>query len=498
MMKSVSDLPLLDVFIVCMRIQVAFFVTLIRRNVITSPCSRLTLFATLIIITNLSPIHVEKDKLFEFFFLTALNSASSFVSNLPTIIILILTDRALVYIIHPLKELIFLVYRYSPVVSNDFLESNQSPAPSWNELPSNIICEIANLLPNYMDIKSLLAVCKQWNSVKLETTRPPFPLLMLSETLNTNLRSFFNLCDSKRYQLEISTFGGKRCWGSPHGWVVTLDPNSKAHLEHLEKGKQIILPSLNTIQTLAATEEWFLLIHKFIIFKQPSHESSFLVIAIFGPGISLAFVRVGEGAALNRRGQDEWVLVANPDNFKFKDVACFNDQIYGLCDNGTLVRIELDAPWSAEVQVVSPHPEDVWEPQKLYLVELSGNLFGVFRYGYYYPLKRRYETVSFLVYKFNFDASSWEEVTDLEDHAVFVGDGNSWCCPTITIPSRSNSIYFTDDNWDWQMYPGGAYGGCDVGLFDMATGVIQPLPFGEDNPSSYSRPIWVTTTMRLF
>ena len=106
--------------------------------------------------------------------------------------------------------------------------------------------------------------------------------------------------------------------------------------------------------------------------------------------------------------------------------------------------------------------------------------------------------MSFSVYKFNFDASSWEEVTDLEDHAVFVGDGNSWCCPTITIPSRSNSIYFTDDNWDWQMYPGDAYGGCDVGVFDMATGVIQPLPFGEDNPSSYSRPIWVTTTMRLY
>ena len=105
MMKSVSDLPLLDVFIVCMRIQVAFFVTLIRRNVIISPCSRLTLFVTLIIITNLSPIHVEKDKLYEFFFLTALNSASSFVSNLPSIIILILTDRALVYIIHPLTNL---------------------------------------------------------------------------------------------------------------------------------------------------------------------------------------------------------------------------------------------------------------------------------------------------------------------------------------------------------------------------------------------------------
>ncbi|XP_050245284.1 F-box protein At2g26160-like isoform X1 [Quercus robur] len=380
-------------------------------------------------------------------------------------------------------------------------ETNQAPAPSWDELPADMICEIAKLLPNFVDIKSLLTVCKQWNSVSPEITRPsfplPFPLLMLSKTLNTNWRSFFNLCDSKRYRLELSTFGGKRCWGSPYGWVVLLDPNSNAHLEHLGKGRQIILPSLNTIRTLAATEEWFRLIHKFIIFKQPSHESSFLVIAIFGPENSLAFVRVGEGAALNGRGQDEWVLVANPDEFKFKDVTCFNDQIYGLCDNGTLVRVELDA----EVQVVSPQPEDVWEPQKLYLVELFGNLFGVFRHGYYYPLKRRYETASFSVYKFNFDTPSWVEVRNgrgLEDHAVFVGDGNSWCCPTITISSSSKRIYFTDDNWDWQMCPGGEYGGCDVGVFDMKTREIQPLPFGEDNPSSYSRPIWVTTTMRLY
>ena len=146
-----------------------------------------------------------------------------------------------------------------------------------------MICEIANLLPNYMDIKRLLAVCKQWKSQSPEITRPPFPLLMLSKTLNTNLRSFFNLCDSKRYTLELSTFGGKRCWGSPHGWVVLLDLNSNAHLEHLEKGKQVMLPSLNTIRTLAATEDWFPLIHKFIIFKQPSHESSFLVMANFRP-----------------------------------------------------------------------------------------------------------------------------------------------------------------------------------------------------------------------
>ena len=102
----------------------------------------------------------------------------------------------------------------------------------------------------------------------------------------------------------------------------------------------------------------------------------------------LAFSRVGEGAALNRRGQGEWAIVNNSNNFK--DVARFKDQIYGLCDNGMLVRFELDASLSAEVQVIASHPskEDVGTPQKLYLMETSKYLYGVFRYEFYI-LQRR-------------------------------------------------------------------------------------------------------------
>ena len=274
---------------------------------------------------------------------------------------------------------------------------------------------------------------------------------MLSETPSTDNRGFFSLCDSNRYQLQLSEFCGKRCWGSPHGWVVTLGPDYETHLVHLMKRVRIALPPLNTIRRQAAREEWFHLVSKFILFKEPSNELLFLFIAIFGPMNLLAFARVGGGATLNRRGQGEWAFVTNSNNMKFKDVACFNGQMYGLCEKGMLVRFELDSSLSAEVQVISPHPEGVCEPQKLYLVESLDNLFGVFRHGFYISSERRHETVSFLVYKFNFSASAWEEVTDLKDHAVFVGDGNSWCFPTSTIPSKSNSIYFTDDHWDWHM-----------------------------------------------
>uniref|UniRef100_A0A2N9J3T6 KIB1-4 beta-propeller domain-containing protein n=1 Tax=Fagus sylvatica TaxID=28930 RepID=A0A2N9J3T6_FAGSY len=251
---------------------------------------------------------------------------------------------------------------YALVTSNGLV-------PSWSELPPDVICEIANQLPNFIDIKAIVAVCKPWRFACLETTtRPPFPWLMLSETLNTDIRSFFNLSDSRRYQLV----GGKRCWGTPHGWVGALGPDYETHLEHLDSRVRIALPPLHAIRRLAAREEWFRLVHKFILFKdsESGHELSFLVIAIFGPMNRLAFTRVGEVVALNRRGHGEWVIVTNLDYLKFKDVACFNDQIYGLCDNGILVRFDLDAPLSDGIEVIASQPptEDVGEPQKLYLV----------------------------------------------------------------------------------------------------------------------------------
>nr|POE86219.1 f-box protein skip23 [Quercus suber] len=497
MARSVSTTTILNVFKVFVYFQVALFITLTRGYFISTSSFRLTLFVTVLVLTFLSPAHAEKDlSLFEFF-VTILTSTSSFViSESPIIVILILTDSSLISNVKPWLER-FLVNPSSLGTSNNIgLESNGSQALILPEIPTDMIGEIANRLHAFRDFIAAAGVSRTWRSVCLRISRrPQLPWLMLSETLSTDMRHFFSLCDNNRYQLQLSEVQGKRCWGSPHGWVVTLGPDYETHLLHLIKGVQIALPPLNTIRRLAATEEWFRLVHKFILLKDPSQDSSLLVIAIFGPVNRLAFARV----AFDRRGQGQWAIVTNPDNLKFNDVACFNDQIYGLCDNGKLVRLELDAPLAAELQVIAPQPseEEVGMPQKLYLVETSENLYGIFRYGFHIPSKMRHETIYFLVYKLNFDALAWEEVTDLEDIAVFVGGGSSWCIPTSTILCKSKCIYFTDDNWEWQRYSGVAYGGRDVGVFNMAQRVIQRLPFGKDNPLFYSRPIWVTPTMRL-
>ena len=75
---------------------------------------------------------------------------------------------------------------------------------------------------------------------------------------------------------------------------------------HLITGNRINLPQ---IQILAPREEWFLRVHKVNLLKDPSDESTFLVIAIFGPMNSLAFTLVRLGAALNRRGEVSGLLL---------------------------------------------------------------------------------------------------------------------------------------------------------------------------------------------
>jgi hypothetical protein len=229
-MRLVTPLP--DFLRAGVFFQLAIFIaiSLTRRYVISSSSIRVTLLMMVLISAFLSPVQAgDQDMSFIESTLRILTSLSAFlISESPSIVILILTDKSVISIIQVRME------KFIPVHRTPSSSLQTSNYPNWSELPTDMIGEIVNRLPNFMDIKAIVAVCKSWRSAcsETETTRtPPFPLLMLSETLDDSntRRRFFNLCDSRRYQLELSTIRGKRCWGSPHGWVVTLGPDYEPH-----------------------------------------------------------------------------------------------------------------------------------------------------------------------------------------------------------------------------------------------------------------------------
>ena len=114
--------------------------------------------------------------------------------------------------------------------------------------------------------------------------------------------------------------------------------------------------------------------------------------AIFGPMVFAKVTSNRQGGALKRRGQGEWAIITNPTNLKFKDVAWFRGKIFRLCNNGTLMHCEHDEFELAKIVVFAFQPQDVMQPQNVYLIESSENLYGVFRYRNYIPSKLRHET----------------------------------------------------------------------------------------------------------
>ena len=129
-MSSVNVL-LVDFLKFGVHFQVAFFITLIRGYLISSSSFRLALFVTLLVLSTLSPVQVEKEvSLFDF--------TCFFVS----ILFFIVSDRFISFIIQPPRDRIFLDDRSPLVTSNSLLQSNQHHPPNWSNLPADMICEI--------------------------------------------------------------------------------------------------------------------------------------------------------------------------------------------------------------------------------------------------------------------------------------------------------------------------------------------------------------------
>ncbi|XP_022764262.1 uncharacterized protein LOC111309488 [Durio zibethinus] len=342
--------------------------------------------------------------------------------------------------------------------------------PNFDLLPDDVISKISNQFTSFEDVTALSGVCRPWRSACF------------------NMRctqSFFSFDRNKLYELKLPQAYGKRCHGSPHGWIVTMDSDLQVHLLHPISQAQLNLPKLNTIRNpigMPVAADPFRFIHKCILLK-PS-EDEFLVMVIFGPRHCLAFAKPGFV---------QWKTVVGVNDVQ--DLALFKGQIYAICGRGRVRRFESDDPESATKIIACYPPDDIVRVDKIYLLESSGELLAVFRNGSSNLFEKRCKTKSFLVYMLQFDvngdAEIWKRLNDIGDYALFVGEGNSWSIQSAKIPNcNSNRIYFTDDNWE-------QHGVHDIGVFYMVNQRIESLEFGSDSTRYHSRPIWFTPTLRF-
>ncbi|PSS15736.1 F-box protein [Actinidia chinensis var. chinensis] len=301
---------------------------------------------------------------------------------------------------------------------------------------------------------------------------------MLSDNQNSDIRSFFGLYRDKVYDLELPEARGRRCWGSPHGWLVTTGSDLKIQLLNpLTRACINLPPQLMFNIRFNIHREWYQFIHKAIIIKESNEE--FLVMAIYGPYKDLAF---------SRPGYSSWVNVEDSSNYRFIDVVFFKGQIFALCDGGSLVVVDINAPGPLKVVcIASPPNQYAWE--QLYLVESSGNLLVVYRY-------ERHEPINVEVYKFDLNALEWMKLDDLGNLALFVGDNYSMSISSSSISNcKFNCIYFIGDSVEqWWAYDESCIGR-NTGVYSMVDGTVEPFFFGADYPSYYSCPNWVTPAL---
>uniref|UniRef100_A0A5B7BKM4 KIB1-4 beta-propeller domain-containing protein n=1 Tax=Davidia involucrata TaxID=16924 RepID=A0A5B7BKM4_DAVIN len=354
----------------------------------------------------------------------------------------------------------------------------------WSHLPYDLVLFIANKLHSVEDFLAFSAVCHSWRLVYLNKSWTPsrqVPWLMLDENHTSEfIRGFFNIYKNKMHKLRLPEAHDRRCWGSSHGWLITIGHDLEIRLLNPITQASINLPPQSTFENrISVKVDWYVFIHRATVFKI---QDELVTMAIYG-NHSLAFCRPGDSL---------WTTVQISTYFLFINVVCYRNQVFALSIMGTLVLVEIDGPDPPRAIYMASPPKDEKHWQQIYLVESSRDLLMVFCYEA--NSAYRHKLVKFRVYKFDFDSREWTILESLGDCVLYVDDshctsGHAW------DDFECNSIYFAQDNLDWWLTHAQKFVGYYMGVYRMKDKSTEIFCLGEDPPSHYISPIWVTPTL---
>lgn len=332
----------------------------------------------------------------------------------------------------------------------------------------------------------------------------PAAWLMLPSDENeddTPTRCFLNLTEQKLYKINnvFEPLVDAWCVGSSHGWVMLLDEKANPHLINPFSNAWIPLPSFPTELKPPVCEAYFLeSLRKHFIAKSVllfDDNRNFTVVVIYGTPSKLAFCM---------HGDNTWTdLGGTGTRADYSDIICYNNLLHALTDRGSVevwdfrsrppIKITNFGPSGSTINVdMENFPREKFSNQ-YYLVESSGDLLLVNRvFGNFvnskgvaieeadlldtedtHPLVCPYRTKQFHVYKLDSIRNTWEKVESLPDRAMFLGGNHSLSLSIADLRGcESNTIYFTDDNWD-QMNEDYLYGGHDLGEFNLTRGISE-------------------------
>ncbi|EHA8587371.1 F-box/kelch-repeat protein [Cocos nucifera] len=252
------------------------------------------------------------------------------------------------------------------------------------------------------------------------------PWIILPHGRHKQLQTFINVSDGIVHHRSVPEMQGKRCFGSFYGWLLMWDESSKeCFLLSLTSLSKIPLPPLlEPVEFFSAS----------IVLSSPALPNCMVVFSSKKQPY-LFFCHVGD---------KEWTRLMvefNNDFFLYSMVNC-QGKLYALTFEQKIVLIDTtSSSMNVEIMDVKSFPFLHCYPSCfLNLVEVSGDIFLVLRYGRYWGGGH---IVMVDVHKLDFSKLHWERVESIGDHAFFLSGAFGISLSAIESGVRPNHIYFT-------------------------------------------------------
>ncbi|XP_070021712.1 F-box protein At2g26160-like [Nicotiana sylvestris] len=362
----------------------------------------------------------------------------------------------------------------------------------WSKLPVDLLGLIASRLHFVEDWVRFGGVCKSWRTGILQNGNSLcsfLPWLMLPQRTHESSRTFYSPFKCKSYDICLSGVLDKRCWGSSHGWLVTLGANFDMHLLNPLSGVQILLPPLNKCQnlnTLICTGKSFRdsFVSKVILSASPS-SSDCVIFALYSDNWKMAFAKPGDVA---------WTPLSSIRGH-VDDAICHDGKFYAIDTFGEVLIWDFAGFFLKKIAFTPSRDMDNLVYVTTYLVELEGQIYAVMRLLFDTRITDTpcLSTWSFKIYKLDVYNEKWEEVKSLGDWSIFVGSNHSFSISCCAYPEcESNCIFFTDD-FSGVYY--NAVHGYDMGTYNIQNGGIQPLIQENVSAFAFSQPLWIIPSL---
>ncbi|OIV94867.1 hypothetical protein TanjilG_22064 [Lupinus angustifolius] len=387
----------------------------------------------------------------------------------------------------------------------------------WEELPSDLLPEIAKHLHSSKDYVRFRATCKtcylNLSNIPNHITGPK--LMIPFDFGMGRVENFVHLRLPEKPNRTLYR-------GSGFGWLIGIGIDGVIRMLDPVTNDHIDLPPMSTTPDIVEfhpdneDEEYTITghvrnkpsytyviekdhiqkmhLHKIIMSSSPkNHNHDFMALAIYGEQRQLALCRIGDS---------KWTTFSTKQSYFLQDVIFYEGKIYGIDIVAKLFEFDPKTLTGSIVQVPPPKDDDprirFLDVTTKYLIRnVEGDLLLVVRRWEWKKWRENggvdekyYNTTKFNVYKLDKSVKQWKRVSSVGNSVLVVGFNTSICMLPFSDGKNNwvrNCIYFSDNHVEAQYRQ--VYGGHDVGIFNLQNNTIQQ--FFPDRVFLCPPPLWL-------